>query len=246
MDAVEDGADQWALLETLSEPKRRAVYEAVGAADEPRTRDEVAQATGISRALAAFHLDKLVEAGLLEASTRAPVGRRKAKIGRPAKRYRRSARQVELTMPPRQYALAGQILAAALDATSRGQPAVPAAARIAYDRGYELTASDAQRPLAEPVESLARACQALEAFGYAPAAQQGRVTMSNCPFHAIVRVAQQLTCQMNLALIDGVLAGVGAREQVTPVLDPQPGRCCVVLRAGSEDQVSLERRQPAD
>src|SRR5918911_20308 len=53
------------------------------------------------RDLAAFHLDKLVEAGLLEASFRRLGERRGPGAGRPAKLYRRGAGEVAASLPPR-------------------------------------------------------------------------------------------------------------------------------------------------
>ncbi|MFD0823324.1 helix-turn-helix domain-containing protein, partial [Micromonospora zhanjiangensis] len=52
----------------LREPVRRAVYEYVVGRAEPVSRNEVAEALGLGRTLAAFHLDKLAGAGLLEAA----------------------------------------------------------------------------------------------------------------------------------------------------------------------------------
>ena len=52
----------------LREPVRRAVYEFAAGQPQPVSRNEVAEALGIGRTLAAFHLDKLTEAGLLDTS----------------------------------------------------------------------------------------------------------------------------------------------------------------------------------
>ncbi len=233
MDGVHS-EDQWALVSALSEPQRRSVYDAVCDQPDPATREQVAQAVGISRALAAFHLEKLVETGLLEASNRSSAGGRVPQIGRPAKRYRRSTRQVELSLPPRQYALAGQILALALDAADTGELPADAASRIAHERGRSL-GENARSP-SPAAHALPRAAEALAELGYAPVQHKDHITLSNCPFHDIVQVARHSTCQVNLALIAGILAGVGGCQQVTPVLDPQPGQCCVTLLAASNIQ----------
>lgn len=233
---VNNATDQWALVGVLSEPQRRAVYDSVCQHPSPVTREEVAHAVGISRSLAAFHLDKLVDVGLLEADAKASPGGPLRKIGRPAKRYRRSAVQVDLTLPTRRYGLAGRILAAALAASERGEPPADAARRIAHEQGRDLASViagetsgwAAAQPLVAVQESLQR-------LGYAPAQEADRLTLGNCPFHAIVQVAPQLTCGLNLAFIDGLLAGLGVDADVTAALQPEVDACCVTLaQAGVE------------
>lgn len=232
---VNPAAEQWDLVAMLSEPQRRAVYDAVCRHQSPVTREDVARTVGISRALAAFHLDKLVEAGLLEGDARAPSGRPLRKIGRPAKRYRRSDVQVDLTLPTRRYGLAGQILAAALAASERGEPSVDAARRIAHEQGRDLgdRATTGEMSGSGTAEPLAALQQSLQRLGYAPAQEGNRLTLGNCPFHAIVQVAPQLTCGLNLAFINGLLNGLGVDADVTAALEPEVDACCVTLaRAG--------------
>lgn len=228
---VNNVTDQWALVGVLSEPQRRAVYDAVCERPSPVTREAVAHAVGISRSLAAFHLDKLVDVGLLEADAKASSGRPLRKIGRPAKRYRRSALQVDLTLPTRRYGLAGRILAAALAASERGEPPADAARRIAYEQGREFgaRATAAETSASATAEALVAVRQSLQRLGYAPAEQVDRLTLGNCPFHAIVQVAPQLTCGLNLAFIDGLLGGLGVDADVTAALEPEVDACCVTL-----------------
>ena len=64
---------------------RRALYLRISAGQE-LSRDQAARALRISRALAAFHLDKLVDAGLLEADFRRLKGRSGPGAGRPSLR----------------------------------------------------------------------------------------------------------------------------------------------------------------
>jgi predicted ArsR family transcriptional regulator len=68
----------------LLEPVRRALYDYVCASGREVSRNEAAEAAGVQRTLAAFHLDKLVEAGLLEATFRRLGERRGPGAGRPA------------------------------------------------------------------------------------------------------------------------------------------------------------------
>src|SRR5690348_18415442 len=94
-------------------------------------RDEAAAAAGIGRALAVYHLDKLVESGLLAATYQRPAGRSGPGAGRPAKLYARSDREFAVTVPPREYELAARLLAQAVEAdpSDRSRAALAEAAR---------------------------------------------------------------------------------------------------------------------
>src|SRR5215469_17756048 len=105
---------------SLGAPVRARLYLIVSASPEPTGRDEAATAAGIGRPLAAYHLDKLVELGLLTASYQRPAGRTGPGAGRPAKVYVRSGREFAVSVPPREYELAARLLAAAVDADSSG------------------------------------------------------------------------------------------------------------------------------
>lgn len=224
------GPDPWALVGTLSEPQRRAVYEAVCHEAHSVTREQVAHQARISRSLAAFHLDKLVGAGLLEVDHSPPPDRRRPKMGRPAKRYCRSGSQVELTLPTRRYDLAGRVFAAALAASQAGEPPRDAARRIAHAEGLALAGAPEMRQAAMSVpDALSGAGGALRAFGYAPTRDGDRLLLRNCPFAGVAAAATDVTCDMNLALLEGVLRGLDLDSQVTAALRPQAGGCCVTL-----------------
>ncbi len=105
-----------AALSSLDDPVRRRLYEVVRERTEPVGRDEAAAAAGVGRALAVYHLDKLVEAGLLTASYQRPPGRSGPGAGRPAKVYTRSDREFAVTVPPREYELAARLLVQAVEA----------------------------------------------------------------------------------------------------------------------------------
>ena len=184
----------------LAEPVRRALYEWVVGQAAPVSRDQAAAGAGVPRHTAKFHLDKLVADGLLETEFRRLTGRRGPGAGRPAKLYRRSPREVAVTLPPRRYELAARIMAAALDQGGSAEALAEAAAEVGR------TAN-------------------LEALGYEPHERDGVVELLNCPFHALAREHTALVCGMNLHLVDALLAGSDRRA----VLDPAPGRCCVTV-----------------
>ncbi len=216
--AASDDLDQ---IAPLAEPVRRRLYAFVSAAAAPVDRDQAAAGTGIGRPLAAFHLDRLVGAGLLEAEYRRRSGRSGPGAGRPAKFYRRPLdRDVTISLPPRRYDLAARILAEGIEQDPAAPPQVLDAARR---EGERLAASAPASGDRMGVLTL------LAGQGYEPVVEaDGSVTLRNCPFHGLVGEHRDLTCGMNHALLRGVLDAAGDAGLV-PVADPAEGRCCVRL-----------------
>ena len=221
-----------AAIASLDEPVRRDLYRYVAGRGREVGRDEAARALRISRALAAFHLDKLVQLGLLEAAYRRLSGRQGPGAGRPAKLYRRSTRQLEITLPKRRYELAGRLLARAL-AAQRSPASRRALERAARDFGRTLgqeARGDARRSRGRRQRGrpLAAALAALDDCGFEPARVDGEVRLRNCPFDAVAAEARALVCGMNLALVRGLVAGAGLRR-VRARSAPEAGACCVAL-----------------
>ena len=54
----------------LADPVRRALYEHVAGSGGEVSRADAAAAVGVARTVAAFHLDRLAQEGLLEVTTR--------------------------------------------------------------------------------------------------------------------------------------------------------------------------------
>jgi predicted ArsR family transcriptional regulator len=221
MDDASRPASDLDQLAPLAEPVRRRLYEFVSVASAPVDRDQAAAGTGIGRPLAAFHLDRLVEAGLLQAEYRRRGGRSGPGAGRPAKFYRRPLdREVSVSLPPRHYDLAARILAEGIEHDPAAPPQVLDAARR---EGERLAAT---RPLAGDRMAI---LTLLAGQGYEPQVEaDGSVTLRNCPFHGLVGDHRDLTCGMNHALLRGVLDGA-AGAGLVPVADPAEGRCCVRL-----------------
>jgi predicted ArsR family transcriptional regulator len=214
-------------LALLAEPVRRRLYEHVLAARRAVDRDGAAAALGIGRPLAAFHLDRLAEGGLLDVEYHRRSGRTGPGAGRPAKFYTRSAGpEIELSVPPRRYGLAAGILAEGIDQAG-GRDAVEAVLDSARAAGERL--ADTAPPSGEGTAPRDRLRATLEANGYEPVdAPDGTIRLRNCPFDSLVDEHRDLTCSMNLALLDAVgerLAD-GALEA-----RPQPGEgfCCVAF-----------------
>lgn len=216
-------------LSSLDDPVRGRLYQYVSGRGGPVGRDEAAAAAGIGRALAVYHLDKLVEAGLLTASYQRPAGRGGPGAGRPAKLYARSGREFTVSVPPREYELAARLLVQAVgaDPSGRSRAALGEAAR---QLGRQLGAA---RRGADPRRSLS---MVLREHGFAPfTAADGVIRLRNCPFHHLAVQDRETVCGMNLALVEGVTAGLGAAG-LRPVLDPRPEHCCVAIRDRTEEE----------
>lgn len=214
-------------LSGLDDPVRSRLYEFVSGSAEPVGRDEAAAAAGIGRALAAYHLDKLVELGLLTASYRRLPGRTGRGAGRPAKLYIRSEREFTVTVPPREYELAARLLAQAVEAGGLGESRA-ALHTAAHQAGAELGKRHrAGRGRRSSVQHATEA--ALREYGFGPSPDRdGTIWLRNCPFHQLASRHPDLICGMNLALIEGLTAGLGA-SGLRAELNPAPGRCCVVI-----------------
>lgn len=214
--------DPWTGVTALVDPSRRALYDYVRRAAHPVSRDEAADATGISRGLAAFHLDKLVGAGLLHARYEAPHDRPRGR-GRSPKVYESTGEGVAVSIPERRYQLIAEILAATVDADPTDSR--QAATRHAHRHGKTLGTA-----LADDGADLIAALQHL---GYEPDDSFGTVSLHNCPFHALAARHTTLVCALNHAFLAGLLDGLPAADR-RALLAPKPGHCCVELPEGRE------------
>jgi predicted ArsR family transcriptional regulator len=229
-------SERLARLGVLQEPLRRALYLYVAARPGEVSRDEAAEAMGIRRSLAAFHLDKLADAGLLEVDYRRLTGRTGPGAGRPAKLYRRSSEAHQVSLPPREYELAAHLLASAVEQAGRRTVDVEAVAR---DRGVAMGREWRGRLEPRPGgEHQVRAMEeVLSRYGFEPSAEGGEVRLRNCPFHSLARDHRALACGMNLALIEGVVTGLSAAG-LSARLNPRPDGCCVVLAPTSKNKMT--------
>lgn len=235
--------DQPTQLESvgvLTDPTRRRLYRYVVGQVEVVSREQAAEALGVPAHTVKFHLDKLAAAGLLEVEYRRLSGRTGPGAGRPAKVYRRSEHEVSLSVPPRRYDLAGEVLADAVDRSIRDGVAVaetlPAVAR---ETGRRLAVTPPPDGSAEPApgeapswdgtgDELGQVAEVLARYGYEPEPRGDELCLANCPFDRLAAQHTALVCGMNLALIDGVLDGVEA-DSLEARLEPRPGLCCVAI-----------------
>jgi predicted ArsR family transcriptional regulator len=229
-----DGADATIrAVAALDEEQRLRLYEFIRAARRPVSRDEAAAAVGISRKLAAFHLDKLVEVGLLRSRLRA-VGA--ARVGRRPKMYEPADTDIQVSIPARRHEILADILTQAVLTEEQHGSAKAAAARAAHERGFTAgaTVRDRIRPGRLGAErALTLAEGILAKCGFDPDRDgPGCLRLRNCPFHPIAASAPELICELNLAFMTGLIAGLHART-VEAVLAPAAGERCVEVRRRS-------------
>ncbi len=219
-------------IAALAEPQRRALYRFVVTQPQPVSREEAAEGAGVALHVAKFHLEKLVDDGLLDFEYRRPPHRRGPGAGRPSKLYRRSPREFAVSLPERRYELAAQLLAQAVSVSERDDvPVAEALRRAAGEAGRSLGETILDSAGSTPAQSALRdaVIGVLESSGYEPRCESGGVVLANCPFHSLAHDYTELACGMNLDLMTGLLARVpGARFDAK--LDPGADRCCVTLK----------------
>jgi predicted ArsR family transcriptional regulator len=214
----------------LSDPLRRRLYLFVCAHPEPVSRELAAEALELAPHQAKFHLDRLERDGLLDTFYARVSGRSGPGAGRPAKLYRRADREIAVSLPDREYQLAGRLMADAIaESVETGTPVVEVLQRLAHDYGRHLGDVAVGDHLPRTVRAaMDLAVETLTDNGYEPRPEDGRIVMANCPFHALARAQTRLVCEMNHALIGGLTDALGPHRPIAE-LDPAPDRCCVVL-----------------
>lgn len=221
-------ANHVSRLGVLAEPTRAALYSYVVEQTEPISREQAAQALDLAVHSVKFHLDKLVDAGLLEVEYRR-IGERTGRgAGRPSKLYRRSAIEVQVSVPPRQYDVLGSVMAAAVERAQQGEPLESALREVAHGRGRAAASSSAEASTqAAPLERLERV---LGGLGYEPQqSDDEELVLGNCPFDRLAREHTDLVCGLNLDFVEGVIEGLDCAG-VSARLQPSLHTCCVRAR----------------
>jgi len=218
----------YAAVGALADPVRRRLYEYVAAQPDAVGREEAATGADVPLHSARFHLDRLVGAGLLDVEHRRLTGRTGPGAGRPAKLYRRSTTEIEVSVPHRRYDLVGAVLAAAVERSLSG-----ADLRVAL--GEEARAAgraDGAQARAEDPE-LERCTAVLADRGFEPTPDERGAHLRNCPFDALAREHTALVCGLNHEYVGGVVEGSSCAS-LSARLDPGDDRCCVRLDVSVE------------
>ncbi len=232
--ADEELEAQIEAVAALKDPVRRALYLFVSAAGREVSRDEAAKVVEVTRALAAFHLDKLVDEGLLDTAYRRVTGRSGPGAGRTSKLYRRSGRQLEVSLPARNYELAARLFARALAPGHERSPLERVDEEAtALGRAVGEQARVKRTPRSREAR-LSTVLDVLRDHGFEPYREGNTVYLRNCPFHSLAQENPEVVCGMNHSLLRGVLTGLRA-SGLDARLQPEPGRCCVAIAAAGDE-----------
>jgi predicted ArsR family transcriptional regulator len=235
MSPLTDLESRIAAIAALDQPVRRDLYRFLATADDWTGRDEAAEALGVARSVAAFHLDKLADAGVLEVRFERTTGRTGPGAGRPSKLYRPSRDEVAASVPDRRYDLAGSLLAAAIaESTRSGLPVTQCLEVAAHAAGGQIgdDAGEAVRVATTRDARRDAVVEVLSRHGYEPeVGRRKEIALANCPFHRLAEEERELVCGMNLHFLDGLLEGMASSDHLTARLDPSPGYCCVRIAA---------------
>lgn len=222
--------DQAALdaLASLSEPLRAELFVFIRRSDRPVTRDEAAAHAGISRNLAAFHLDKLVDAGLLTSRCAMPDGARR--VGRAPRVYEPSHTPMAVSVPPRR----PEVLVGTLIEALRSGTGAASVSEVARGRGRDFAASrgsargrsgrlGTERALTSAEDDLA-------GLGFEPRrTAPTQLRLSNCPFQPAAAEAPDVVCAVTTGFLNGYLEGLGADSSTVVTAEEATGGCCVRL-----------------
>jgi len=227
-DSFDGFAQRVSRVSALADPIRRALYHFVAHQPGAVSRDQAAAGLDIPRHTAKFHLDKLVDEGLLVPEFKRLSGRTGPGAGRPAKLYRRVRKEVNVTLPRRRYDLAGHVLADTLERVQAGTP---------MDKAIEDAADNAANIVVEswpPTESSdeERMTGLLARLGYEPRhdgdAAEEPIRLSNCPFQQLSDDHTDVICPINRKFIDAVVRRLGCTDVHPTSVDRGTG-CCVAL-----------------
>lgn len=203
-----------AAFRCLDDPTRRAVYEFMQSRNRAVSRTETADAVGLPRSTASFHLDRLAADGLATVEFKRLGGRTGPGSGRPAKLYRATASEIAFSIPPRHYDLAAELMAEAIERSSATDTAVDVTLQtVAREAGIRAggEASGFREVLAET--------------GYEPNTEADGISLGNCPFHLLAAGHATTVCSLNFAFLDGALEGAGdSAHRVGPEIGGAP--CC--------------------
>ena len=209
MDQESKTRDPLRLTATLADPTRFAIYQHfLAEAGAGSTAAAVARRFSLHPNVARLHLNRLRDAGLLEASTE-----KSGRGGRPGLTYRLSSQAVNLTFPPRDFQLLASLALQAL--ASFGAAGLKALARVGQAYGEQVAREALQ---SDPPEQSASLPAVLSAVGKAvaargwdiefTAAENGgvQVGMRHCSFQELAERYPEAVCAVCQGVLDGIAA----------------------------------------
>jgi predicted ArsR family transcriptional regulator len=221
-------ADQGAAP-VLGESRAR-VLAVLQDAGEPLDVGEVARRVGLHANTARFHLDALVEVGVVERAAE-----QREQPGRPRTLY--AARPDSARAGRRSYRLLAEILTSFL-AAEDPQPA-QAAVRAGQAWGRYLAVRPAPFSRMDADAATGQLVGTLGEIGFAPeattAGRNRRILLHHCPFREAAEEHREVVCSIHLGLMRGVLAELDApidAERLDPFVEPSLCVAHLATRAG--------------
>jgi predicted ArsR family transcriptional regulator len=206
----------------LGDARRLAIVEALG--EGPREVAELARILGVHPTTVRAHLDRLLEAGVLEEEAGVPAGR-----GRPSRRYR--LREPLLAGDPEVRLFVGSLVSLLREAY--GEQAVAAAEEEGLRRGGQLGGSFRQASFEQAVREVVKTLTRLS-FDPAPAHQADdtvAIDVRHCPFGVDPHDPDgAIVCAFHEGFVRGLaesMSGQPVGVRLLPFV--APGRCRVQL-----------------
>lgn len=197
---------------------RRHVLEVLRAAEGALDVHHVAEHVGLHPNTARFHLDGLVEAGLVERRTEDRVN-----PGRPRMVYRCVA--TEASAGRRSYRLLSEMLTSMVAGTTPQPQEAAITTGEAWGRSLADRPGPSQQIDAE--EGIRRLTTVLTEAGFEPdtIAEQTNpvIPLRHCPFREAAEQNREVVCSLHLGLMRGVLTEVGAplrADRLEPFVEP--------------------------
>lgn len=204
---------------------RAEVLGTLQSADEAMTVTDVASRVGLHPNTARFHLDGLVEQGLVERTTE-----QRDVPGRPRALYR--ARADSARAGRRSYRLLAEILASYV-ATQTPQPGA-GALQAGEAWGHFLVERPAPFRRVDFDSATQQLVELLEELGFDPESAADpsgeRILLHQCPFREVAEEHGEVICAVHLGLMRGVLSELNAPVEAVG-LEPfvEPGLCVTRL-----------------
>jgi predicted ArsR family transcriptional regulator len=212
--------------------RRQQVLDTIHRAGAPVGVSEIADHLGVHPNTARFHLEALVDEGVIERAPDPPSG-----PGRPRVGYR--ARPGLARGGARRYRELAELLLGHLSATSDDPAATAAAAGRTW--GAHLVPRPAPFHEITRDEAVDRLTAMLDDLDFAPepvAGEHGppdRVRLRHCPFLELAEPHRDLVCPLHLGLMQGALSELGAPVTVA-ALEPfaEPTACLAHLTPSTD------------
>jgi len=199
-------------LDALGDAALRSAVLLVRAARRPLTADDVAARLDISRSVARWRLERLVEAGLVDVGFERRNGKTGPGSGRPAKTYSSAPETEAIEFPRRRYEALVGTLVQALPQRGRAKQLEQAG----YSFGLELARAARLRPATTLRASLDRLCRGLGRLGFqafVESADEDRavIVSATCPLRPVV-VGDAETSPLDAGMWRGLLAATAGTK----------------------------------